>query len=81
MKHLHVPLPESLHAALMNVAKASGESATTLARQAIEDALWKHKQELVRAELAAYAAAVAGTPDDLDPELEAAGLEVWQAGE
>ncbi|MGI8748880.1 MAG: hypothetical protein ACR2J4_11115 [Deinococcus sp.] len=76
MKHLHVPLPDTLHAALMDVAKANGESATTLARQAIEDALWRRRQESLRTDLAAYASAVAGTADDLDPELEAAGLDV-----
>ena len=81
MKNLHVPLPESLHAALMNVAKSSGESATALARQAIEEALWKRQQELLRVELTTYATAVAGTPDDLDPALEEAGLEVWEEDE
>ena len=81
MKHLHIPLPEELHATLMQVAKASGESATSLARQAIEDALWERRQAAIRGELAAYAAAVAGTSDDFDPEMEAAGLEVWKAEE
>ena len=79
MKHLHVPLSESLHAALMDVAKASGESATALARRAIEDALWERRKQAIREELAAYARAVAGTLDDLDPDLEEAGLEVWRA--
>ena len=65
----------------MRVAKASGESATALARRAIEDTLWQQQQQLVRAELAAYALAVAGTLDDFDPDIEAAGMEVWQADE
>lgn len=34
--------------------------------------------EQIRAEMRVYAAEVAGTREDLDPELEAAGLEVWE---
>lgn len=81
MKNIHVPLSEELHAALMQTAKASGESATSLARRAIEEVIWQREQAKIRAELKAYALAVAGTIDDFDPDIEAAGLEVWQADE
>ncbi|WP_293915246.1 hypothetical protein [Deinococcus sp.] len=81
MKHLHVPLSEALHATLMQVAKESGESATALARKAIEEILWQREQAKIRAEMRAYALAVAGSIDDFDPELERAGLEVWAADE
>ncbi len=81
MKNLHVPLSDELHAALMQTAKANGESATSLARQAIEEVLWQREQAKIRAEMRAYALAVAGTSEDLDPEWEALGLEVWQASE
>jgi hypothetical protein len=37
--------------------------------------------EAIKAQLSRYALVVAGTFDDLDPQLEAAGLEVWLAEE
>jgi hypothetical protein len=43
-----------------------------------KEGLWMQEQANIRAEMAAYAAKVAGTVDDLDPAWEAAGLEsLW----
>lgn len=75
MKNLHIPISESVHAVLMAHAKATGESATSLARGAIEHLAKEIEREQIRAEIAAFAAEYAGTEWDLDPELEAAGLE------
>lgn len=77
MKHLHVPLGDELHQALMTEAQRSGESATSIARHAIELALRARRQEARRHAIAAYATAHAGTKHDLDPELEDAALEGW----
>jgi hypothetical protein len=51
--------------------------ATTLARHAIEAWLREHRRSVVREEIVRYAAAVAGTRDDLDEDLEAASLATW----
>ena len=75
MKNLHVPLQDELHAALMAHARQSGESATTLARQAITQFVREAERAQRKAELAAFAAEYAGTDWDLDRDLERAGLE------
>ena len=66
---------------LVRHAKSSGESATALARAAVEKLVWELEREAIRAQVAAYAAELAGTDQDLDPELEEAGLEVWRRTE
>lgn len=76
MKNMHVPIPEDVHAVLMAHAKATGESATSLARTAIERLVRDIQREERRARIAAFAAQYAGTEWDLDAGLEAAGLEV-----
>lgn len=77
MKNMHIPLPDHVHAALMAHAKATGESATALARAAIEGRVRQLEHERIHAEMRAYAEAVAGTPDDFDPDIAALGQEVW----
>ena len=81
MKTVHLPLPEEVHTMLVRHAKSSGESATALARAAVEKLVWELEREAIRAQVAAYAAELAGTDQDLDPELEEAGLEVWRRTE
>lgn len=76
MKNIHIPLPDHVHAALMTHAKATGESATALARAAIEGRVRELEREQRRARIAEFADQYAGTAWDLAPELEAAGLEV-----
>ncbi len=73
--HLHVPLSPDLHAKLRAEASRSGQPATELARLAILLLLEKRRREALRQEIAAYATAVAGTGQDLDPDLEEASLD------
>lgn len=75
MKHIHLPLAEEVHAALMNEAQRRGKSATTLAREAVEHLLLEARRQALETELEAYIQAEAGGPHDLDEALEAAGVE------
>lgn len=75
MKNMHIPLPEDVHAVLMAHAKATGESATSLARAAIERLVKELEREQIRAEMRAFAAEFAGTELDLDPDFEEAATE------
>ncbi len=74
-KNLHVPLTPSLHAELRAAARRHERPATEIAREAIERWLADERRQLVKAEIAAYAAARGGTRDDLDPELERAAAD------
>lgn len=78
MKNMHIPIPDHVHAVLMQHAKASGESATGLAREAIEKLARQLEHDRINAEMRAFAEEFAGTELDLDPAWEAAGLEVWR---
>jgi hypothetical protein len=78
-KHLHVPLSTDVHEELKAQAQRVGEPATVLARKAIEERVRALKREQIAAEISEYARAVAGTVDDYDPAIEAAGLDVWAA--
>ena len=75
MKNFHVPLPEQTYTRLREEAERAQTPATALAREAIE---WWLRQQLRRTrhqQIAAYAAEMAGTELDLDPDLEATGIE------
>ncbi|HXK04868.1 MAG TPA: hypothetical protein VMS37_20870 [Verrucomicrobiae bacterium] len=75
MRNFHLPLPNETYDQLRSVAERSGMPATALAREAID--LWL-RQQLRKARhdaIAAFAQEAAGTRLDLDPELEAAGLD------
>ncbi|MEX2535174.1 MAG: hypothetical protein WD273_06180 [Trueperaceae bacterium] len=74
-KNLHVPLPPELHSALRQESERLSTPATALARIAIEDWLERRHRAEVAEQLREYAAAVAGTDEDLDEELAAAGEE------
>jgi plasmid stability protein len=80
VKNFHLPLPEDVHAALRQEAAALGKPATAVAREAIEEWLRERRRAAVGEAIAAYASAHAGTLADLDPDLERASLEPWQAG-
>jgi hypothetical protein len=75
MKNFHLPLPEQTWAGLMQEAERARVPATALAREAID--LWLREQlRKARHEaIASWAAEAAGTNLDLDPDLEAAGIE------
>lgn len=60
----------------MQAARASGTTATQLAREAVERFLAEQRQTALNAELDAYIAEYAGTAFDLNTELEAAGVEL-----
>ncbi|MBI2921616.1 MAG: hypothetical protein HYY18_11090 [Planctomycetes bacterium] len=75
MKNLHIPLPDSIYAALRAEAERSDRPATQLARQAIADWLKAARRAEVHRQLAEYAAACAGTNQDLDPALENAAID------
>jgi hypothetical protein len=77
--NFHIPLPQELHEMLRAESEASGEPATNLAREALSDWLKRRKRERRHAEIAAFAAEHAGTSFDLDPDLEAAGIEAIEA--
>lgn len=72
MKNFHLPLPEDLYGDLRAEAERSGVTATTLARQALEEWLRQKRRSHLRRAIETYATEVAGTPDDLDEELESA---------
>jgi predicted transcriptional regulator len=75
LRNFHVPLPEDLYHALQVEAEQARRPANALAREAI--AVWLDRQRQARIDQAilAYAEAVAGTPEDLDPDIETASLE------
>lgn len=77
VRNLHVPLDAGLYASLMAEARRTGRPATQVARQAIERLLEQRRKEEIERELAEYVRDMAGTTADLDPALEAVGIEHW----
>ena len=75
LHNFHVPLTDKLNKELRAEAKRAGQPATELAREAIESLLEDRKREALHREIAAYTRAVAGTPQDLDSELEVASID------
>lgn len=75
MRNFHVPLPDHAHSELREFALRARIPATTLAREAIEAWLREAKRRQRDAEITKYAEEMAGTTQDLDPALEAAGVE------
>ena len=75
MKNFHVPLPEQTYAQLRAEAERTQVPATTLAREAIDSWLRDQARRERHDAIAAYAAEMAGTPLDLDRDLESAGIE------
>jgi predicted DNA-binding protein len=75
MKNLHLPLPDSVYSRLQTEAQRTGRPSTALAREAVEQWLAElHRSQLHEAILD-YAREAGGTAEDLDSELEAAGVE------
>lgn len=75
-KNLHVPLPASLYRRLRQEADKQHRPATQIARDAI--VLWLSQQQRRAAEddLRAYVDTMSSSPDDLDPDLEAAAVDL-----
>jgi predicted DNA-binding protein len=78
LQNFHVPLPKEVYQDLRLEAEQSNRPATTLAREAIEKWLQERKRLARRQAITEYAKEVAGTNDDLDPDLEASSLELWE---
>lgn len=74
-RNFHVPLTDETYRALRSEAGRRRRAATALVREAVEDWLARRRAEELHADIADYAALHAGTPADLDPALEAAGIE------
>jgi hypothetical protein len=77
MRNFHVPLPEPTYRRLRDAARQAKQPATTLATYAIESWLRQDRKAMLYEAIATYAAKMAGTRADLQPELEAASLELW----
>ena len=75
-RNFHVPLPDDLYRALQTEAERCRKPANAVAREAIAQWLEAQRQARIDEAILAYAAEVAGTADDLDPDLAAAGLEL-----
>ena len=81
MKNFHLPLPEQTYDALRLASERVKVPATTLARQAIDTWLAEQARKARFDAIAAYAQRNAGTEFDLDPLLEAAGIEALTESE
>lgn len=75
VRNFHVPLSEPLYKALQSEARRSGHPATEIARNAIRAVLTERAKSDLYDELRAYAERNGGTGVDLDPDLEAAGID------
>lgn len=74
-RHVHVPIPMEMHARLKAESKRCGQPTTALVLEAIEVWLAEREREALCDAIADYARTVAGTPADLDPEMESASME------
>ncbi len=75
-RNFHVPLPEREHARLRRESARTGRPATAIARDAIVDFLRRSRKAALHEAIASYASRRAGTDDDLDSALEAAGVDL-----
>ena len=75
MRNFHLPLPEPTYTHLRAEAERAQVPATALAREAIDCWLRQRFRKARHDQVAAYAAEMAGTDLDLDPDLESAGIE------
>ncbi len=75
MKNFHLPLPEQTYNRLRAEAERAQVPATTLAREAVDEWLRQQARKARLDAIAAYAKEMAGTPLDLDTDLESAGIE------
>jgi hypothetical protein len=73
-KNFHLPLPQKLYDDLRAAAREAEQPTTRLAQELVRVGLAEWRRVRRRDQIAAYARQVAGSRDDLDPELEQAGL-------
>ena len=76
-RNFHLPLSESTYRRLRAAARQAKQPATAIARYAIESWLRQERKAMLHEAIATYAAKMAGTRADLDPDLEIASLELW----
>ena len=74
-RNFHVPLSEDLYRVLRFEAERQQRPATELAREVLEEWHKRLRAEALHRGIAEYASQNAGTSDDLDPALEAAGID------
>jgi len=74
-RNLHVPMTSELHGELRRLSAQIGRPTTSVAREAIEVYLRHLQKQAIDRAIQEYAQEVAGTCDDLDAELEAAGVD------
>jgi len=74
-KTLRLLLPEALYTELRSAAREARRPATRFAQELVQASLDQWRRTRQRQEIAAYARQVAGSNDDLYPELERAGIQ------
>jgi hypothetical protein len=75
MKNFHLPLPERTSGDLRAEAERAQLPATAPPRETIDWWLREQARKARRDRIAGWAAEMAGTHFDLDPDLESAGIE------
>ena len=79
MKTFELSLPDKLHARIRQVARREAKPAQEIARKAIAAGLaMRERKERARA-IGEYARRMAGTPHDLDRDLESAAVDHLQS--
>jgi predicted DNA-binding protein len=73
--NFHVPLPAVVYSRLRSEAERQHKPATQLVKQAVEYWLEEQEKLALHEEIVRYAAETAGSCDDLDEQLETAGVE------
>ena len=73
--NFHVPLPSGVYSRLRLEAARQHKPATQLVKQAVEYWLEEQEKMTLHEEIACYAKEMAGSYDDLDEQLESAGIE------
>ena len=74
-RNLHVPLPDPMYRRLRIEAQRTRRPATDIAREAIDRWLEEQQRLFVHESVAEYALSAAGSAEDWDESLEAAGIE------
>jgi hypothetical protein len=74
-KNFHLPMPEELYDELRSAAREVDQPATRFAQALMRAGLDDWRRTRRRLAVAAYARQVAGSTEDLDPELERAGIQ------
>jgi hypothetical protein len=78
VRKMNLPLPAPVHAAVFREARRSGVPATRLVRDILSRWLSEQARTRQAEEIRRFAAAHGGSQLDLDPALEAAGLELLE---